>query len=305
LEGEDAAEDQRRRQNWAAINSFVQEFVANAIERQTPTQGGVFKKHWRVQNAQSEDLELLIYKNGDWWFQRVDKIRAAQPDDNGIDLLAFSYRGRKRGHKGPNPVEGPREGATRLLNGYAPVAHGTESVADRPSNRPLQQFMPWALLIILALVAVFLFNFPVDVVAGSFAVATIALFAWETLRGHQSRRGKAGHQVDDAAALEQRRQYWIAINSLVQEFIPEALRRNTPMTRGGLFKKRYWCVKTAESRERHELSIYKNGNWFLDDFGGFGGIKPLAFSYGRRTLAPDGPYPVEALRDGAMRLLNS
>jgi hypothetical protein len=205
LESEDAAEDQRRRQNWATIDSFVQEFVANAIERQTPTQGGVFKKHWRVQNAQSEDLELLIYKNGDWWFQRVDKIRAAQPDDNGIDLSAFSYRGRKRGHKGPIPVEGLREGATRLLNGCAPVAHGTESVADRPSNRPLQQSMPWVLLFILAFVAVFLFNFPVDVVAVSFAVAAIALSVWETLRRLQSRPGKAGHQVDDAPALEQRR----------------------------------------------------------------------------------------------------
>jgi len=47
LDAEAAAEDQRRRANWAAIDKLVQEFVANAVERQVPAHGGVFKKFWR------------------------------------------------------------------------------------------------------------------------------------------------------------------------------------------------------------------------------------------------------------------
>jgi hypothetical protein len=44
LEAEDAAENQRRRNDLAAIDSFVKGFIREAIQRKTPTQGGVFKK---------------------------------------------------------------------------------------------------------------------------------------------------------------------------------------------------------------------------------------------------------------------
>lgn len=242
LEAEDAAEDRRRRQNWAAIDSLVQEFIVNAAERRTPTQGGVFKEYWCVKHAQSEDDTLRIYKNGDWDFRRR---HWSDIDGSITEHLAFSVRGQKKDPEVPNPVEGLREGAMRLLGMAKESVMGVGDEADR---------------------------------------------------------AKAEHQVDDAAAFEQRRQNWAAIDSLVQEFIPEALRRKTPKARGLLRNKRYWRVKHAQS-ERDELLIYENGRWYLQRK--LANIEILAFSIGGRTRGPEGPNPVEGLRDGAMRLLNS
>jgi hypothetical protein len=116
--------------------------------------------------------------------------------------------------------------------------------------------------------------------------------------GDEADQARAREEAEDAAELEQRRQNWAAIDSLVREFIPDAVRRKTPK-RGVFFKKRYWCVQHAQS-ERDELTIWKNGNWHLGR-----GTQMLAFSSGSRGRGPSGTYPVDGLREGAMRLLNS
>jgi hypothetical protein len=122
-------------------------------------------------------------------------------------------------------------------------------------------------------------------------------------------------QTEDPAELEQRRQNWAAIDSLVQEFIPEAVRRKTPMKRFRLrgwqliftFRmsgNRYWLLQHAQS-ERDMLVIRKNGEWSFNRINSAGKAETLAFSMGSRRRECAGPNPVDGLREGAMRLLNS
>jgi hypothetical protein len=123
--------------------------------------------------------------------------------------------------------------------------------------------------------------------------------------GEEADKEKAGHEVKDAATREQLRQNWAAIDSLVQEFIPEAILRETPKARGFASKKKYWLVKDAHSENNH-LEIHESGNWFLQRVDPGGLISVWALSYKGRGKFPVGrPYPVEGLRNGAMRLLNS
>jgi hypothetical protein len=246
LDAEAAAEDQRRRANWAAIDKLVQEFVANAVERQMPAHGGVFKKFWRVKHAQSKTDELLIWKNGDWALDRVHPLTGY--DEPSRESLAFSLRGRKRDPKGPNPVEGLQEGVMRLLGRPRETAGGSKVDA------------------------------------------------------YQSNRARVAQSVDSPASYEQRRQNWLAIDGLVQEFISEAVRRKTPKARGLLGGKKGWRVKHTQS-DCDELWIYENGAWFYerDEPGGY---RAMAFSHEGKTKGLDGPNVVEGFRDGAMRLLN-
>jgi hypothetical protein len=131
-------------------------------------------------------------------------------------------------------------------------------------------------------------------------------------------------QTEDAAELEQHRQTWAAIDSVVQEFIPEAVRRKTPTKGRGLpptlqrnlgLKRllfiptpswRYWCVQHAQS-ERDQLLIWKTGTWLLERVNRDDSTQMLYCSKGsvrRVPQGPAGPTPVEGLREGAMRLLD-
>lgn len=65
--------------------------------------------------------------------------------------------------------------------------------------------------------------------------------------GDEADEARARQQAQDAAELEQRRQNWAAIDSLVKEFIPEAVRRNTPKAQGLFIKRRYWLVRSSLS----------------------------------------------------------
>jgi hypothetical protein len=129
--------------------------------------------------------------------------------------------------------------------------------------------------------------------------------------GEEVDQARASREVEDAAEFAQRQQNCAAIDSLVQEFIPEAVRRKTPMQRarlrgplGLIYKKRLWIVHHAQS-ERDMLVIYKNGRWVFNRVNSAGKAQTLAFSLGSRTRGPAGPNPVDGLREGARRLLNS
>jgi hypothetical protein len=97
----------------------------------------------------------------------------------------------------------------------------------------------------------------------------------------------------DAATPEQRQQNWDAIDSLVQEFIPEAIRRGTRM-QGHVNK--HWVVRSAQSK-CDALVIFKNGHWRVHHEDG-GYIFALASS----RLPKKGlreTNVVEGLREGA------
>jgi len=115
-EAEDAAEFAQRQQNWAAIDSFVREFIPEAVQRKTPRKASASKfliyrkRFWAVRHAQFERDCLMISKNGRWSYFRVNSAGRAQP-------LAYSQGSRRMGGPaGPNPVDGLREGARRLFN---------------------------------------------------------------------------------------------------------------------------------------------------------------------------------------------
>jgi hypothetical protein len=118
-------------------------------------------------------------------------------------------------------------------------------------------------------------------------------------------------QPNEQTEDEQRRQNWAAIDSLVQEFIPEAVRRKTPRNASGtrflIIRKRFWIVRHAQfERERYVLAIMNNGAWSFNRVNSAGNAETLAFSMGSRRMdGPAGPNPVDGLREGAWRLLNS
>jgi len=101
-QAEDAAELAQRRQNWAAIDSLVQEFIPEAVRRQTKTKG-LFSKYWLVQSSQSEREHLRIYKNGVLEFR-------SDVDSDTVRILAWSGQPEQRGPRGTNPADGLREG---------------------------------------------------------------------------------------------------------------------------------------------------------------------------------------------------
>jgi hypothetical protein len=119
LTAAEAAELEQRRQNWAAIDSLVREFIPEAIRRVTQTKGRFFK-HWLVQPSQSKvddkSMHLFIRQNGTpdglralWDLRCVNK-------DGYIEILAWSGGPYEKGPWETNVVDGLREGALRSLN---------------------------------------------------------------------------------------------------------------------------------------------------------------------------------------------
>jgi hypothetical protein len=105
---DDAAELAQRWQNWAAIDSLVEEFVPEAIRRETRTRG-VLREHWVLRPSQHTGDHLLIFKNGEWSLLRVN--------NNGylIQVTSSADPG-KEGPRETTVVDGLRESALRLLN---------------------------------------------------------------------------------------------------------------------------------------------------------------------------------------------
>jgi hypothetical protein len=101
----DAATPEQRQQNWAAIDSLVQEFIPEAIRRGTRMQGLV-SKHWVVRSAQSNCDALVIFKNGSWRIHH---------EDGGYIFALASSRLPKKGLRETNVVEGLREGTAMRL----------------------------------------------------------------------------------------------------------------------------------------------------------------------------------------------
>jgi hypothetical protein len=120
--------------------------------------------------------------------------------------------------------------------------------------------------------------------------------------GDDADQARARQQAEDAADVEQRRQNWAAIEGLVREFIPEALRRKTPKARGLVFSRKYWLVQSSES-DGDNLAIWKNGKWELRRDVSGDTFRILGWS-GQPDNGPRGPNPVDGLREGALRLLN-
>jgi len=133
--------------------------------------------------------------------------------------------------------------------------------------------------------------------------------------GDEADQTTARQGAEDTGGLEQRRQNWSAIDTLVQEFIPEAIRRKTPMQRytlGGsvlrravwllifIFNKkrlRYWIVHHAQY-QRDMLMISHNGSWYFNRLNSAGKAEILAFSMSKGTQRrePAGTNPVEGFR---------
>ena len=103
---EDAAEVQRRQENWAAIDSLVREFVPEAARRGIKTKGFLIK-YWLVRSSESKDDQLLIHSKGKWW-------RLRREGETTYRFLAVS--GRPDQGLAESLVDGLREGALRLLN---------------------------------------------------------------------------------------------------------------------------------------------------------------------------------------------
>jgi hypothetical protein len=99
---------------------------------------------------------------------------------------------------------------------------------------------------------------------------------------------------------ELRRQNWAAIDGLVAEFFPEAIRRETRMR--GVFQE-YWLVRRSWS-ERDHLLIFKNGGWSLRGLDN-GYIVETTSSTDPDKKGPRETTVVDGLREGALRLLNN
>jgi hypothetical protein len=120
--------------------------------------------------------------------------------------------------------------------------------------------------------------------------------------GDEADHARARQQAEYAAELDQRRENWSAIDSLVKEFIPEAVARNAPKARGVFVNRRYWQVRSAQS-ERDYLVIWQNGKWELRRDSSADSYQSLAW-WRDPDKGPRGANPVDGLREGAMRLLN-
>lgn len=101
-------ENEQRRQNWAAIDSLVREFITEADRRGTRPEGRRHRQHWVVNSSQSKWDSLLLDQDGSW---------TLHGEGNGpyIELLTRSGD-TKKGPRKIDVVEGLREGAMRLLN---------------------------------------------------------------------------------------------------------------------------------------------------------------------------------------------
>jgi hypothetical protein len=102
-----------------------------------------------------------------------------------------------------------------------------------------------------------------------------------------------------AAAQQQRHENWTAIDNLVREFIPEAVRRGIKPK--GLLIKSWRVVHPILAF--YVLRIYANGRWALQEIVARGGIRTRASSRRpNRGCAFDG---ISGLREGAVQLLST
>jgi len=121
--------------------------------------------------------------------------------------------------------------------------------------------------------------------------------------GDDADEARARQEAEYAAELAQRRQNWAAVDGLVKEFVAEAVARNTRKARGVFMNRRYWQVRSAES-EGDYLVIWPNGKWELRRDSGADSYQSLAW-WRDPDKGPRGANPVDGLREGALRLLNS
>jgi hypothetical protein len=121
------------------------------------------------------------------------------------------------------------------------------------------------------------------------------------------RDGSLFGYMDDAAEPELRRQNWAAIDRLVEEFFPEAIRRETRTQ--GVFRE-HWLVRSGQSK-RYHLVILTNRSWrdngkswsLRGEDNGY--IVELTSSVDPNKKGPRETSVVDSLREGALRLLNS
>ena len=92
--------------------------------------------------------------------------------------------------------------------------------------------------------------------------------------GDEADRARVRQQAEDAAAAQRPHENWAAIDGLVREFIPEAVRRGIQL-KG--FLRKYWRV-VDPTWEWHVLRICKNGKWVFQVSGGAGGVWTAASS---------------------------
>ena len=118
--------------------------------------------------------------------------------------------------------------------------------------------------------------------------------------GDEADRARARQQAEVAAAAQRPHEVWSAIDSLVREFIPEAVRRGI-RPKGFLIKS--WRV-VDPAWEWHLLQIYQNGKWVFRVLGGGSGGGYTAASSRRPDKGCEND-PTAGLREGALRLLNS
>jgi hypothetical protein len=122
----------------------------------------------------------------------------------------------------------------------------------------------------------------------------------QTALGEEADRARGPLQAEAAARQPHANENWAAIDSLVREFIPEAVRRGIKPT-GFLIKS--WRVVHPQL-QWYVLQIYPNGKWVLYEMGGL-----HSTTYRRASSRIPGycaidPRSINGLREGAVRLLN-
>jgi hypothetical protein len=149
------------------------------------------------------------------------------------------------------------------------------------------------------------FDFLTWLFGGLLAVSVVAMI-W-AMRPRELRPATPGPPLSAADELEQRRQNWAAIDSLVREFIPEAIRRETTgpwRRRWREFADTHWVVQSAQ-HERDLLGISKNGSWGLYVALNSGYLELVTLSSDPEKQGPRETYVVDGLRQGARRVLNT
>ena len=82
--------------------------------------------------------------------------------------------------------------------------------------------------------------------------------------GDEADQAEAAQKADNAAQL--RNETWAGIDTLVREFIPEAVRRGIKPKATGIIRRsravEFWDVQSSKSK-RDSLTITTDGNWAL------------------------------------------
>lgn len=122
--------------------------------------------------------------------------------------------------------------------------------------------------------------------------------------GDEADQAEAAQKADNAAQL--RNETWAGIDTLVREFIPEAVRRGIKPKATGIIRRsravEFWDVQSSKSK-RDSLTITTDGNWALHREVPNGHTEWLTDSAHRDKTAPPETDLVDGLREGATRLL--